>query len=75
MRRTLAFLPWKARWWRSLAVEHHDRIDFRRGVIAHHLRQEAQLLALTEQFAQLWRPSLESGQFNVSWVDDFLSSR
>lgn len=74
MRRTISFLQWKARWWRNLAV-HHICIDIQRGAIAYHRRQEFQLLGLAEQFARLWCPTLAAGQFNVSWVDDFLSGR
>ncbi len=75
MRRTVSFLQWKARWWRNLAIEHHNRVDIRRGVIAYHLRQEFQLLGLAGQFARVWRPTLEAGHFDVSWVDDFMCSR
>lgn len=75
MRRTVAFLQWKARWWQSLTVEHHVRTDIHRGLIAYRHRQEAQLLGLAEQFAQLWRPTLQANHFDISWVDNFLSSR
>ncbi len=75
MRRTVSFLQWKARWWRNLAVEHHIRIDIHRGAIAYHRRQEFQLLGLADQFARVWRPTLETGHFNVSWVDEFLRAR
>ncbi len=75
MRRSVAFLQWKARWWRALMAEHPGRIDIQRGLTAYSRRQEAQLLGLAEQFATLWHPTLQAGGFEVSWIDDFLSTR
>lgn len=74
MRQTVAFLQWKATWWRSLAAD-HIRINIQRGMTAYRHRQEVQLLRLAKQFARLWHPALQAGSFDVSWVDDFLSSR
>ncbi len=76
MRRTVAFLQWKAQWWRDLAAARPavpTNID--RRLIAYSRRQETQLLRLAEQFANLWRPTLHEGEFDVSWVDTFLRSR
>ncbi len=75
MRRTVAFLQWKACWWSSLAEENDIRTDVQRGQIAYRHRQEAQFLGLAEQFARLWRPTLQANLFDISWVDNFLSSR
>ncbi len=74
MQRTVTFLQWKVTWWRSLAAE-HIHVDIQKGMTAYRHRQEAQLLCLAKQFAQSWLPTLQVGSFNVSWVDDFLSSR
>ncbi len=75
MRRSIAFLQWKAQWWRSLAAKRRVRNEIRSGLVAYNRRQEAQLLALAEKFAVLWRPTLKDGLFDVSWVDGFLSQR
>ncbi len=75
MRRTVAFLQWKAQWWANLAAERHIRIDIQRGLLAYSRRQESQLLRLAEKFAILWRPTLQNGRFDVTWVDHFLSQR
>ncbi len=74
MRRSVAFLRWKADWWRNLAAESPDRIDIQRGLVAYSRRQEAQLLGLAQKFATLWRPTLQLGHFDVSWVDNFIST-
>lgn len=74
MRRSVAFLQWKARWWRSLTTD-CAQIDIERGIIAYSRRQEAQLFTLAEQFARAWRPTLEAGTFDVSWIDGFLRIR
>ncbi len=73
MRRLVAFLNWKAQWWRSLSTERHARIDIHRGLTAYSYRQEVQLLGLAKQFAVLWRPTLQALSVDTSWVDDFLS--
>jgi hypothetical protein len=75
MRRTVTFLQWKAQWWRSLAAAVRPApIDIQEGLVAYSRRQEAQLLALAEQFATLWRPTLQANSFDISWVDIFLGS-
>ncbi len=56
-------------------MEHPAQIDIQRGLVAYSGRQEAQLLGLAEQFARLWRPTLQAGRFDISWVDSFLSRR
>ncbi len=56
-------------------VEHPGQIDIQRGITTYSCRQEAQLLGLAEQFATLWRPTLQASGFEVSWIDDFLSTR
>ncbi len=73
MRRSVAFLQWKAEWWRNHAADCPDRIDVQRGSTAYSRRQEAQLLALAQQFQAIWRPTLQEGHFDVSWMDSFLS--
>ncbi len=75
MRRSVAFLQWKANWWKSLAVERPASIDIHRGLVAYGHHQEAQLLGLAERFASLWCPTLQANCFDVKWVDIFLSSR
>lgn len=75
MRRSVAFLQWKARWWNNLVVNQSAWIDVQRGATAYSRRQESQLLGLAERFARLWHPTLQAGCFDVSWVDSFLSSR
>ncbi len=75
MRRTVVFLQWKAQWWRDIAGERPARIDIQQGITAYSHRQESQLLRLAEQFANLWRPALQDGCFDISWLDGFLSRR
>lgn len=75
MRRTVAFLQWKAQWWGDLAAKRRVRTDVQSGLIAYSRRQEAQLLGLAERFTILWRPTLTEGHFDVSWVNQFLSRR
>ncbi len=70
MRRSVAFLRWKAKWWRELTAERPARIDIKSGLIAYSRRQESQFLRLAEQFAKLWYPILQENCFDVSWVND-----
>ncbi len=69
MRRTVAFLQWKAQWWGNLAVERHVRTNIQSGLIAYSRRQEAQLLGLAERFTISWCPALKDGLFDVSLAD------
>lgn len=74
MRCSVAFLCWKAQWWRELAANHHC-IDIRRGMITYRLCQEAQFICLAEQYAKMWRPTLQEAHFDISWINNFLSGR
>lgn len=75
MRRSVAFLEWKAEWWRKLATQPDVRIDIQRGLLAYSCRQEAQLLGLADQFVHLWRLPLHDGRFDISWLDEYCSRR
>lgn len=68
MRRSVAFLKWKAQWWRNISTGRSCRSDIQMGLNAYSARQEYQLLALAERFARMWFPVLEKNGFDVSWM-------
>ncbi|TDL13917.1 hypothetical protein BD410DRAFT_868388 [Rickenella mellea] len=60
MRRTIAFLEWQARWWRSQIGRRTDLSSpsLESGLIAYALKQSDIKMRLAQHFSNLWRPAL-----------------
>ncbi|TDL14368.1 hypothetical protein BD410DRAFT_734211 [Rickenella mellea] len=59
MRRTIAFLEWRARWWRSLIGQRTDvSPSLASGLVAYALKQSHIQMQLAQHFSKLWRPVL-----------------
>jgi hypothetical protein len=74
MRRVVAFLDWKASWWRAQGPRHDDvRADIRDGLIAYAHRQADLMQKLAESFAALWYPSLTAEGINIEWPNHYIT--
>lgn len=74
MRRVIAFLDWKATWWRS---QGHCRLDVRddikAGLAAYAARQSYLMQHLAETFAALWYPTLLEANLQIEWPHHYIS--
>ena len=74
MRRVIAFLDWRASWWRSQSQRRSDvRDDIKAGLVAYAARQAHLMQHLAETFAALWYPILLTANLQVEWPAHYLS--
>jgi hypothetical protein len=68
MRRVIAFLDWKAAWWRSQSQRRSDvRNDIQDGLAAYANRQGHLMQHLAETFAAMWYPILTKAGLQIEW--------
>ena len=68
MRRVIAFLDWKASWWRSQSQCRSDvREDIKAGLASYAARQGHLMQNLAETFAALWYPILLAANLQIEW--------
>jgi hypothetical protein len=74
MRRVIAFLDWKASWWRAQGSHRDDvRADIQDGLLAYSHRQGDLMQRLAETFAVLWYPLLTGAGLNAEWSAHYIS--
>jgi hypothetical protein len=73
MRRVIAFLDWKASWWRIQGPRRTDvRDDIQAGLIAYAHRQADLMQHLAEGFAALWYPILMDAGLQIEWAEHYI---
>jgi hypothetical protein len=74
MRRVVAFLDWKANWWRAQGQCRMDlRGDIKDGLMAYANRQGHLMQHLAETFAALWCPMLTEYGLRIEWPEHYVS--
>jgi hypothetical protein len=74
MRRVIAFLDWKATWWRSQADRRQDvRNDIKAGLAAYAARQSHLMQHLAETFAAVWYLMLTMANLRIEWPTHYIS--
>jgi hypothetical protein len=68
MRRALAFVQYKARWWRQLATQQiHNDEALREGCYSYALKQAALQEALASAWLKKWSPILVHARKSPAW--------
>jgi hypothetical protein len=74
MRRVIAFLDWKATWWRAQGPRRTDvRDDIKDGLVAYAQRQGDLMQKLAESFAAQWYPTLAEANLSIEWPTHYLT--
>ena len=74
MRRVIAFLDWKATWWRSQGHRRSDvQDDIKASLTAYAARQSHLMQHLAETFAALWYPTLLEANLRIEWPPHYIS--
>ncbi|TFK51470.1 hypothetical protein OE88DRAFT_1735365 [Heliocybe sulcata] len=76
MRRAVAYLEWKANWWRSQAYRRVDTgvpQDVQHGLAAYAFKQAGVMDGLTVQFASHWLPVLKANKVFPKWGEGYIS--
>jgi hypothetical protein len=72
MRRTLAFLEWKAEWWRNQARRRADApAHLRHGIEAYAMRQAALQQRIANRHAKHWLPVLVANGCTPCWASKY----
>lgn len=75
MRRTVAFLDWKSKWWlKQMSQRTNISADIQSGLEAYAKRQSMQMNKLAYRFAFQWLQVIESSGQAVTWVEEYLGS-
>ncbi|TFK46468.1 hypothetical protein OE88DRAFT_1714953 [Heliocybe sulcata] len=76
MRRAVAYLEWKANWWRSQAYRRVDTgvpQDVQHGLAAYAFKQAGVMDGLAVQFASHWLPVLKANKVFPKWGEGHIS--
>jgi hypothetical protein len=74
IRRVVAYLDWKASWWRTQGSHRDDvRADITDGLIAYAYRQADLMHKLAESFAALWYPVLVAEGISIEWPEHYIT--
>ncbi|KIL55654.1 hypothetical protein M378DRAFT_17763, partial [Amanita muscaria Koide BX008] len=75
MRRTVAYLEWKASWWHSQATRRKtDDAIVQQGLQAYAERQAHLMKKLASSCAERWVPTLRKQGIEVTWATEYLPS-
>ncbi|TDL25097.1 hypothetical protein BD410DRAFT_717811, partial [Rickenella mellea] len=72
MRRTLAFLEWRAKWWESQVDSRMETVDVKSGLRAYAMKQAAVQRDLAKRFARLWIPFLRKNGLAPTLCEEWL---
>ena len=74
MRRVVAYLDWKASWWRAQGSRRDDvRADITDGLTAYAHQQADLMHKLAESFAALWYPVLVAEGISIEWPEHYIT--